>query len=100
MCVYIYICICIHILHRSDRDNAHYLEIKLLCGRRFHDLADLSHAQAAHTINAHGIHILVDTVGHSVGGRPEVIGLQPSALQMEVQPSASHGSSRIFVTGT
>ena len=30
---------------RSDEDNAKYLEIKLLCGRRFHDLSPLSHSQ-------------------------------------------------------
>ena len=30
---------------RSDHENAMYLEIKLLCGNRFHDLYALTHSQ-------------------------------------------------------
>ena len=32
---------------RSDQDNAKYLEIKLLCGKRFDDLSALSHSQVS-----------------------------------------------------
>jgi len=83
---------------RSDKENAKYLEIKLLCGRRFHDLSHLSHSQAAKKINSDGIHILVDTVGHSYGGRPEVLALQPSALQIEVKPMGTHGTARVLIS--
>jgi hypothetical protein len=32
---------------RSDQDNPKYLEIKLLCGKRFDDLSALSHSQVS-----------------------------------------------------
>jgi hypothetical protein len=31
---------------RADEHNARYLEIKILCGKRFQDLSALSHSQA------------------------------------------------------
>ena len=31
---------------RADEHNARYLEIKILCGKRFQDLSPLSHSQA------------------------------------------------------
>ena len=54
--------------------------------------------QAAKKINSDGIHILVDTVGHSYGGRPEVLAMKPSAEQLEVNPMGTHGTPRLFVT--
>lgn len=43
---------------RSDRDNAKYLEILLLCGNRFHDLSALSHSQVSWTCPAPPLSLL------------------------------------------
>jgi len=63
-----------------------------------HRAAEQRSARAA--INAEGIHILVDTVGHTLGGRPEVLAMQPSPLQLEVNPLGTYGSHsrRSFVS--
>jgi predicted O-linked N-acetylglucosamine transferase (SPINDLY family) len=44
------------------------------------------------------MHILVDTVGHSFGGRTEVLAMKPSAVQVEVMPLGSFGTDRVFVS--
>jgi len=44
------------------------------------------------------MHILVDTVGLSFGGRTEILAMKPSALQVEVMPQGTFGTDRVFVS--
>uniref|UniRef100_A0A7S4KDX3 protein O-GlcNAc transferase n=1 Tax=Guillardia theta TaxID=55529 RepID=A0A7S4KDX3_GUITH len=46
----------------------------------FRDVNELSDAQLAFTVNADGIHILVDLNGHTLGARTTVLALRPSPI--------------------
>lgn len=49
---------------------------------RFVDVGPLSHAEAAATIHADGIEILVDLKGYTVHARPEIMALRPAPVQV------------------
>ena len=42
--------------------------------------------------------MLIDTVGHGYGKRSEVLGMQPSSLQVEVRPLRTSGAGRVLIS--
>lgn len=50
--------------------------------RRFHDVSSLTLQELANQILSDEIHILVDLMGFSTGGRPALFALKPAPIQV------------------
>ena len=49
---------------------------------QFHDISSLTLPEMADLLLTHELHILVDLMGFSTGGRPELLALKPAPLQI------------------
>lgn len=56
--------------------------IKVRSVTQFHDISSLTLPEMADLLLTHELHILVDLMGFSTGGRPELLALKPSPLQI------------------
>ena len=49
---------------------------------QFHDISSLTLPEMDDLLLTHELHILVDLMGFSTGGRPELLALKPAPLQV------------------
>lgn len=72
----------VHAYSFGPDDGSIYRERIQKDADRFVDLRKLSHLEAARTIHADGVDILVDLMGHTLNSRMEIFGLRPAPVQL------------------